>query len=80
MNTKFDWSVRVTRIHFQIIHQDIFENSKRLSPGFLANIMISLIMLYGSCYTIWNYDTQTAFNAALTFLGTTQVQMWTCFT
>lgn len=73
MDSKFNWSIRVSRIYFQAIHLDIFENSTQFSLGFLVNLLITIIMFGGCCYTIWSYDTQIAFNAAVTLFGLTQV-------
>lgn len=75
MNTKFDRSVRMARIHFQVIHQDIFENRNRFSVGFMANLMVFIIMACGIFYTILNYDLEIAFNAAIFVGGVTQVRI-----
>lgn len=74
MDTKFDWCIRVSRIHFQAIHRDIFENSKRFSYDFVAFLMINIIILYGCCYTVWNYDTQTAFSVGIPLVAVLQVR------
>lgn len=73
MDSKFDWCFRVSRIHFQAIHLDIFDRSKQSTFAFMINLLINIAMLYGCCYTILNYDAEIVFNVALTATGVLQV-------
>lgn len=77
METKFDWCIRFLRIHLQTIQQDIFDGSKRGTLGFLILMVFNTVMISGCCYTMWYYDAETAFNAAITLGGVSQVRMIT---
>jgi hypothetical protein len=73
MDSKFDWSIRVSRIHFQTIHRDIFEKTEQFSPGFPVILMTIICFLVGCVYTICNYDAEASFFAAVTLAGMFQV-------
>lgn len=75
MDSTFNWCIRLSRIHFQIIHLDIFESPKRYSVGFMLMLMLFINLFCGVYYTICNYDTETAFNAVLSFTGLIQVRI-----
>lgn len=73
MESKFTWSVRISRMFLQFIHRDIFEKPKRSSLRLLILLIFYIVMLYGGFYTIYHRDAETAFNAAVVLGGAIQV-------
>lgn len=61
---QFEWCMRALKRGFQLISQDIFT----------ATLLFLICSMAATIYTVAHYDAFTAFTAAVTVFGTSQVK------